>query len=65
MTRDADELRDVGGGQPFDAEDRQRQQRVLTALPLTTNAVSRAADPASQPIVRAEPQPTAGARTSA
>src|SRR5262249_1813765 len=28
----ADELRDVGGGQPFDAEYRQRQQRVLAAL---------------------------------
>jgi len=37
----------------------------LLRCSLTTNAASSAAAPASSPMVRAEPQPTAGARTSA
>ena len=62
---DGDQLGDVGGGRALDPEDRERQERVAAAPLVDHEATSSAAAPASSPMVRAEPQPTSGALTSA
>jgi hypothetical protein len=60
-----DDLRRVGGGETFDPEDRERDQRVRYRRSVTTNAISSIPATASSAIVRVVTQPTCEALTSA
>ena len=63
--REREQLGDVGGGQAPDAEDRQRDERVVRALLVDDEFGQEQDGLTSSLIVRAEPQPWFGACTSA